>query len=301
MRLLLDTLSQVGESQTPEDGDGSSEEAEEASQEEAAESEGTEDSDEIDDEDGFVDDPESISQEVRDSKEYKGLQRAYQKKLDILNADLDKVRIVNQLASDPAYRREFVKHAANGTGLKISEEGAGAETPEDLVSIARQALPEGYAEAIPGLDAAIAKVVEATVTPMKKEALAQAQSVENRVQQQEWKKSVERMNAVDPEWEDDSEEMGALSDWLRGTEMTHPIYGDRLQVLRKLVKGDGAATVEAVRRIGGAARNKTQTRQGGGAVSIVDIHKKIAGLERSDDKWAAAAEFADTQLSKKGR
>jgi hypothetical protein len=300
LKFLFDTLGQIGEAQATDEGDGSAL-GEDATEEEATETEDPEDTDREASEDSFVDDPDSVSEEVRNSKEFKGLQRAYQKKLNQLNAGLDKIKVVDQLANDPNYRKRFIMQAAESAGLKVLEDGADKGSNDDLVSIARSALPEGYADAIPGLDAAIAKVVEATVTPLKKQALEQVQSTEQKLRQKEWNEAVARMNELDPEWEDDSDEMGALSDWLKGTEMSHPLYGDRLQILRRLVKGDGAATAEAARRMSQAARNKSQRRRSGSAPSIVDIQKKIAGLKRSDDKWSAAAAFAEEQLSKKGK
>ena len=300
LKLFFDTLGQIGETQDESDEIGSPED--EDLTEEAATEDDQEADTEADDEEDFVD-PGTLSEEMKNSKEFKGMQRAFSKKQSQLREGEQKIQVVDRLTSDLDYRKQFLAAAVKGTGFKLVAEDASTNgtDPNDLTAIARNALPEGYAEAIPGLDATIAKVVEAALGPMKQGITAQAEAADKREKGQEWQKAADDMGNLDPEWEDDSTEIGEVFDWLKGPQMFHPVYGNKLAALRMLVKGEGAALAGAARRMGDAAKNKTKTGKGGGSVSIMDIHKKIAQSVGSDNKWAAAAAFAEEDLAKKGQ
>ena len=299
-RLWTDESGQVGGTEDgTRDADGATDDE---GQVDAGEGGDQQNSGEEEGQESFVD-PGSLSDELKDSAEFKGMQRAFSKKMNTFRGNEQKIQMLDRMSNDPEYLKQFVTAAAQKVGLQVSN-GATAsqqsQSDNSLANVVQSALPAEYTEAMPGLSQAIATAIEAATAPIKEQTKQANLDSEKRVQQQNWDRAAQELTESDPEWEDDSDEIGDLWNFLKGGEMFHPVWGNKLTMLRKLARGDSFATTEAANRMRSAVLNKTQTGRNSGQVSMLDIHNQIKQQDRAQNKWETAGNYAREQLRKSG-
>lgn len=287
-KLLSDQRGEVGGTEDATDtGDMDAEAGAEGDQQDSP-TEGQEES--------FVD-PESLSEDLKNTAEYKGMVRAFSRKMNRFKEAEDKIAILDRIANDADYRRQFVTRAAQQMGMQITESSNGQQQQQAPQNPALDQLET----ALPGLGNALKDLIRSEIAPLKAQAEQSMTETQRRVAQQEWDRAAMELTERDPAWEDSSDDIGDLYEFLKSGQMFHPVWGNKLEILHKLARGEDYAAAEAVSRMRSAAQNKTHTgRHGGGQINITDIHKQITEAPTAQSKWDIAAQYALEEMKRTG-
>lgn len=298
-KLWLDERAQVGGTDDSVEADGATDDTVDA-----GDAEDEQNSEQANQEPSFVE-TEGLSDEIRNSAEFKGMQRAFSRKMNRFKDYEQKIAVLDKLTNDPAFYRQFVEDSARKLGMQVVSPNGNQQQQHangDLESIVKSSLPPEYAEAIPGLSTAVAKAIEAAVGPIKEQTQKSTMEAQSRMLQQDWDRAAIELTEQDPDWEDSSDDIGDLYEFLKSGSMFHPVWGNKLSILHNLVRGEDHAAVTAIDKMRTAARNKTHTSRNGAGqtLSLQDIQERIKSADTSQGKWDTAGKFALEQLKKTG-
>jgi len=249
-------------------------------------------------EDTFFD-ATQLAPELQD--QWKRMQGAYTKKMQKLAGARDAASIVDRFNSDPDFARQTIMQRAAQLGIPLGQPAQGqpqgqTETPpEQFVEAVRQNLsPE-----LQWMAATLAKsqwaATKMMLQPLKEQ---QAQSARS-MQDQEWDTLAEQLSQKLPGWEEHEDDMGAMLDFLRSNKMTDRRFGSKLELLHRLVAGEGQANATAARRMAEANRY----RQPAGmplSQPTENVTQAVMKPKNNQDAWDAAAKHAIADLAKRG-
>ena len=233
---------------------------------------------------------------------YTKLQGAYTRKTQGLASVRNAAQIVERFNSDPEFARQTILSRAQQLGLTLQSPGQGSATtgasknmPPDLVEAVKSNLSPELQWMAPALAASQWAGMQMALQPIQQQ---QAESVRS-TRDQQYEQLAAQLSEKAPGWESHEEEMDGLLTFLQSPQMTDRRWGSKLELLHKLVAGDGHATAEAARRMGQAGKSRAVAGSpvAAGAPNIAEQVRKPKNMQ---DAWGIAAKHAIEQLKREG-
>lgn len=250
-------------------------------------------------------DPRQLPPEIQPI--FKRMQAAYTKKMQEAANWRQKAETVDKFYTDPQYAFQTLAQWAANNGYTIAP--VGSQAAQTIASQQKSAAASAVAETIkqnlpdelkwmadsmgPALDQAVQGAVQKMLQPLAQ----QAQQQQYQVQSQEWDSHAAKLSEVAPGWEEHEGAMGEILDFLQGSQLNHPKYGSKLQVLYNLATGNAAATAQVAKRFTQAAKNRPSSGMTTGRTSS-NLADRIRNTKRSSDAFRLAAEAADASLGR---
>jgi len=249
----------------------------------------------------------------------------YQKKLAEIEDIKENAEIVKNFWNDSAYAKQVLTARAKQLGMTLTEAGIGNETPrppatvganrvvapDKLVKEFETRYGEGReADARADADMFYASILDTTRAvwaPMQQKAEERQKQIDETQKldrESELQRSYNDLSQKYPGWEENEDEMDKELAWLESGVQNHPVYGNRLQrayQFHQIIKGngDGQATAEAVRRIGAAGNNKTNTGRTG-SVATINIDDRLRKAGNLQAQFKIATDAATEELRREG-
>lgn len=234
---------------------------------------------------------------------YKRMQASYTRKMQALSQDRNELRSESEnyrrLMNDPEYARQVILESAERLGLQVQPKGGGNGN--------------GHAAATPsagGAPADLVKTVESRLAPEMKwmardladaawianqaalQPVIQRQNLDARERRgEQYEALAAELSAKVPDWQEHEDEMAQILNFLSSDQLTHPVYGSKVEMLYNMATKNTAATREAVRRVTNAARNRTVTGRAETSTTpnLAEAVKKAPTMQ---DAWKIAAQAA---------
>jgi hypothetical protein len=248
--------------------------------------------------DGSNLDPRKLPPEVQPI--FKAMQAAYTKKMQGLAEVQKQAALVDRFYSDPSFADQTLQQWAAQRGYQIVPQGQQAQqrgsgqpgqVNQQIVEDLKQSLtPElqWMADALgPALSNVLSQQMRQVIQPLnqyqQKQALAQRES--------EYDRHAEELSGQIPHWQEHEDTMAEINAFLMSPSMSHPKFGNKLQLLYNAATANAASMAKATQRMSDAVKNRsTQARNG--SRPAPDIAKTVASAKTSEDAFAAAARFA---------
>jgi hypothetical protein len=144
----------------------------------------------------------------------------------------------------------------------------------------------------PVLERAIQSAIQGAVGPLHEQTRQSQQTA----RQAEEERMMAEMDSAHPGWEARyGTDMQQLDKFLASTQLSHPKYGNKYQLMLRLLDSD-ASRVEAARTMAQAGRNRLATgRTGSATQSNIDDRIRKATTDSEAFRLAAEAALAETR------
>ena len=251
-------------------------------------------------EDTFFD-PTQLAPELQ--TQWKRMQGAYTKRMQQFSHARDAQSIVQRFNSDPDFARQTIMQRAQQLGMNIAQPGAQPGTPNgstrnmplELVDTVKANLSPELQWMAPALAASQWAGMQIGMQPLVEQQAQSARSTRD----QQYDQLATQLSEKAPGWEQHEDEMDTLLTFLQSPKMTDRRWGSKLDLLYKLVAGDGQATVEAARRMGQAARSRAVAGQPMSAPAP-NIAEQVKKPKNMQEAWDIAAKFAASEMARQG-
>jgi len=250
----------------------------------------------------FVDgsnlDPRKLPPEVQPI--FKAMQAAYTKKMQGIAETMKKGELVDRFYSDPSFADQALQQWAAQRGYQIVPSGhqpqqqgqgqPGRASPQ-IVEALKQSLPpelQWMSESLgPALSQVLNQQMQQVIQPLN-----QYQQQQVRMQREsEYDRHAEELSGQIPHWQEHEDTMAEINAFLLSPAMSHPKFGNKLQLLYNAATANAQSMAKATQRMADAVKNRsTQARNG--SRPPVDIGKTVAGAKTSDDAFKLAAQHA---------
>jgi hypothetical protein len=255
--------------------------------------------------DGFLSD-EALMAKIRSTPEleqvFKKMQGAYTRKTQNLASMRESSELVNRFNSDPDFARQTILQRAGQLGLNLQQpgqqsglQGASKTMPPDLVEAVKANLSPELQWMAPALAASQWAGMQLALQPMQEQQAQSARSTRD----QQYDQLATQLSEKAPGWESHEDDMDGLLTFLQSPKMTDRRWGSKLDLLYKLVAGDGQATAEAARRMGVAAKSRAVAGQPV-AAPVSNVAEQVRKPKQNQDAWDIAAKFAMSELARQG-
>ena len=237
------------------------------------------------------------------SQIYGKMQGAYTRKTQTLAQAREAAQLVERFNSDPEFARQTILSRAGQLGLNLAQPGqqpshaqnAAKTMPPDLVEAVKANLSPELQWMAPALAASQWAGMQMALQPMREQQERMSRSTRD----QQYEHLAAQLSEKAPGWEQYEEDMDHLSRFLASPQMTDRRWGSKLELLHKLVAGDGQATAEAARRMGQAAKSRMPAGQPTAALQP-NIAEQVRKPKQNGEAWDAAAKFAIAELQRQG-
>ena len=249
--------------------------------------------------------------------------QAYNKRLEALKGqtkDVDSLRekaaALDRLSTDPVYARQMVQHMAQQLGLSLTPDTAAprsaagsarreartTDVPAHVLEAVEAALGDepSLAFMAPVVAKAAWAVAQQSVAPLHEER----QQQQTRQRQDEYTQLTSQLSASAPGWEAYEDDMHGRLQFLRAAvsgqgPLSHPQYGNVLELLYRWTAGEARATGEAGKRMQRALTNKTTTGAAAPAKGP-STEALIAQAPSAQDKWQIAFQAGLAEAAAQG-
>ena len=237
------------------------------------------------------------------SQIYGKMQGAYTRKTQTLAQAREAAQLVERFNSDPEFARQTILSRAGQLGLNLAQPGqqpghaqnTAKTMPPDLVEAVKANLSPELQWMAPALAASQWAGMQMALQPIKE----QQETVSRSTRNQQYDTLAAQLSEKAPGWEQHEEEMNALLAFLQSPQMTDRRFGSKLDLLHRLVAGEGQATAEAARRMGQAVKTRMPAGQ-----PMASPQPNVAELVRkpkqNQEAWDVAAKFAISELQRQG-
>lgn len=221
--------------------------------------------------DTFLDD-ETLMAEIRHDPKlnhfFGKMQAAYTKRSQTLAGVKQAAELVDRFNSDPEFAKQTILSRAQQLGLNVGMAGqtpaqpnqpAAATAPQTFVDRIKSSLDPSLQWLAPQLANAFYPAVQEAVAPLQQQ-LGQSRQSQTEAQFEELSR---QLSEKAPGWEQHEDDMTRLLDFLKSDRLNDRVYGNKLEVLHRMVRGGDYATQEALTRMATAAKNRTTTGQAG--------------------------------------
>jgi len=250
---------------------------------------------------------EQLMERIRANPEldqvFRKMQGAYTRKTQSIAKVRDAAQIVERFNSDPDFARQTILQRAQQLGLNLQQPGAqpslqngsSRSMPAELVEAVKTNLSPELQWMAPALAASQWAGMQMALQPIQEQ---QAQSVRS-TRDQEYEQAVEQLSERAPGWEAHEEDMSGLLSFLQSSKLSDRRWGNKLELLHKLVSGDGQAAATAARRMGEAVKSRSVA---GSPVAspTFNIADQVKKPKNSQDAWSVAAKFAMSEMARQG-
>ena len=249
-------------------------------------------------------DPSKLSDDLKGV--WKRMQGTYTKKMQAIKEVREKAELVDRFQSDPTFALQTIQQVAQQMGYRLTQAqaaevaaaaapSAGPSAPAELVQAVRGKLSPELQWMAQSLADAQWAGMQMALKPMQ-----DRNEADRRTQRTaQYEQLAEELNEVAPGWEEHEDAMDELLKFLQSDQLTHRKYGSKLAILHNLATGNAAATKEAVRRMGEAARSRTATGQSGRSTGS-NIDERVRKAKTTREAWDEAAKHAVEDLEKHG-
>lgn len=254
----------------------------------------------------FVSD-EQVMERIRANPElnqvFTKMQGAYTRKTQGLAKVRDAASIVERFNSDPDFARQTIMSRAQQLGLNIAQpgqqpgmpNGSSKSMPPELVEAVKSNLSPELQWMAPALAASQWAGMQMALQPIQQQQAHTVQSTRDR----EYDDAAQQLGERAPGWEAHEEDMSSLLSFLQSPKLTDRRFGNKLELLHKLVSGDGQATAEAARRMGQTVRSRIVAGSPT-ATPAVNIAEQVRKPKNNQDAWGIAAKYAVGELARQG-
>lgn len=244
-------------------------------------------------------DPKTLPPELQ--VHWKKMQGAYTKRMQQAADWRQKAELVDRFNTDPSIRRQiFQQYQAELAALQgQTPTGPGTQTPAagappaEFVKAFRDNLPPE----LQWMAESQAKSVWAAQQMAMAPYVQQLQNQQVNTRASEWDQMAEQMP---PGWEEHEDEMAEVLDFLESPSFKHPVYGNKLQLLYRLVTGDATAATQAIERMGAAAQNRMVGRGGQGQRVEQNLTDRIMKTRSIRDAVQLAGRAAMEKMESQG-
>lgn len=254
---------------------------------------------------GFLSD-EDLMTKIRATPElnqvFTKMQGAYTRKTQSLAKVRDAAQIVERFNSDPDFARQTILQRAQQLGLNLASpgqqpgmQGAAKTMPPELVEAIKNNLSPELQWMAPALASSQWAGMQMALKPIEEQ---QAQT-RNSTRDQEYESLASQLSEKAPGWEAHEDDMNGLLSFLQSDKMSDRRWGSKLDLLHKLVSGDGQATAEAARRMGQAARSRNPAGAPM-ATPQTNIAEQVRKPKNMHDAWDIAAKHALSEMARQG-
>lgn len=248
---------------------------------------------------------EEVMTKIRQSPElnhvFTKMQGAYTRKTQSLAQAREAAAVVERFNSDPEFAKQTILARAAQLGLNLAHPssngtpGTGAKMPAELVEAVKANLSPELQWMAPALAASQWAGMQLAIQPLQQQ---QAQVV-RQTRDQEYDMLAAQLSEKAPGWEQHEDEMDELLTFLQSPKMTDRRWGSKLDLLHRLVAGDGQATAEAARRMGQAAKSRAIAGQPT-AAPAPNVAELVRKPKQNQDAWDIAAKHAISELARQG-
>lgn len=250
---------------------------------------------------------ETLMERIRATPEldqvFRKMQGAYTRKSQSLAKVRDAATIVERFNSDPEFARQTIFSRAQQLGLQVQhpgqsaglQAGASKAMPPELVEAVKSNLSPELQWMAPALAASQWAGMQMALQPIQEQ---QAQTVRS-TRDQEYETLASQLSEKAPGWEAHEDDMNGLLGFLQSPKMSDRRWGNKLELLHKMVSGDGQATAEAARRMGQAARSRTVAGSPM-AANPPNIAEQVRKPKNMQDAWSIAAKHAISEMERQG-
>ncbi len=255
--------------------------------------------------DTFVSDAELMAK-IRATPElnqiFTKLQGAYTRKTQGIAQVRNAAQIVDRFNTDPEFARQTILSRAQQLGLTLHQPGqapvalgASKTMPPDLVEAVKANLSPELQWMAPALAASQWAGMQMALQPIQQQQAETQRSTRD----QQYESLAAQLSEKAPGWEQHEEDMDALLTFLQSPQMTDRRFGSKLDLLYKLVSGEGHATAEAARRMGQAARSRAVAGSPM-ATPTPNIAEQVRKPKNMQDAWGIAAKHAMEEMKRQG-
>ena len=247
-------------------------------------------------------DPSQLAPELQ--TQWKKMQGAYTKRMQSIARTRDAAQIVERFNSDPDFARQTIYQRAQQLGLNVGQPGqqpgiqhgsASKSLPPELIEAYKTNLSTELQWMAPTLAAAQYAGMQMMIQPLEQQQAQTARSTRD----QEYDALATQLSEKTPGWEAHEDDMDGLLTFLQSPKMTDRRWGSKLELLHKVVSGDGQATAEAARRMGQAVRSRAPAGSPM-ASPTPNIAEQVRKPKNSQDAWQIAANHAVAELARQG-
>ena len=250
---------------------------------------------------------EAIMDKIRATPEldhvFKQMQGAYTRKTQNIAELRKQAAIVDRFNSDPDFARQTIQQRAGQLGIQVGQpgpqpglpSGTAQNVPPQLVEAVKSNLSPELQWMAPALAASQWAGMQMALQPIQQQQAQTQQSTRD----QEYDTLAAQLSGKSPGWEQHEEDMLALDAFMQSPKMTDRRFGSKLELLHKLIVGNGQATAEAARRMGAAAlsRNPAGSPM---ASQVPNIAEQVRKPKSNQDAWDIAAKHAISELARQG-
>lgn len=256
-------------------------------------------------EENFVD-PSTLPAEIK--AHWKQMHRTYNQKLAEIKAKQADIDLVAQYRSNPHAAEQFIRSEARRLGISLAEARAatneapqpsGQPVPADLVALMKADMPQELAWLADSLAPTLSKVVNRLVQSQTAPLAERQRQAEIDRHALELEGLAAELSERAPGWEAHDKDMLSLLEFMGSGRMRDPRWGSKLELLHKLADGGQAATVNALQRMGEAARNKTTTGQPARA-SVTNISDRVRAAKNVREAMLLASRAAIDEMKAAG-
>ena len=246
-------------------------------------------------------DPSQLAPELQ--TQWKKMQGAYTKRMQSIAQTKNAAQIVDRFNTDPDFARQTIQQRAQQLGMTLGQpgsqpglsNGSSKSLPPELVEAVKTNLSPELQWMAPALAASQWAGMQMALQPIQEQQAQSARSTRD----QQYDALVEQLSSKAPGWEAHEDDMDGLLSFLQSPKMTDRRWGSKLELLHKLVTGDGQATAEAARRMGQAGRSRAP----GGmpmAAPVLNIGEQVKKVKNNSEAWELAAKHAMAELTRQG-
>lgn len=236
--------------------------------------------------------------------QWKNMQAAYTKKMQKLAGAREAASIVDRFNTDPDFARQTILQRAQQLGIPLGHPGqqpgipggqSTSRVPPELVEAVKANLSPELQWMAPALASSQWAGMQMALQPIQQQ---QAQTM-RQTRDQQFDELAEALAQKAPGWEEHEDDMDALLGFLQSDKMTDRRWGSKLELLHRLVTGEGQATANAARRMADAARHRNPAGQPV-ATPGPDVSEAVRKPKTTQDAFNVAAQFALGEMRRQG-
>lgn len=247
-------------------------------------------------------DPSQVPPELQPT--WKQMQASYTKKMQQAAQYREARDLVQRFHSDPEYARQTIMARAQQLGMQLGQPATSgtsvpAGAPTDMVEAVKARWQQKHPE-LTFMAPAVADAFQAMIGPALSSLQQQQASSSQAARDQEYERIAAALSEKMPGWEQHEEEMNSLLAFFQSNRLSDRQWGSKLELLLRLVTGDGQATAEAARRLAQAARSRVSVGQPT-ATPVPNIAEQVRKPRNMQDAWDVAAKFAMEEARRNGQ
>jgi len=233
--------------------------------------------------------PQELQREAKALK--KKLLGAYTRKTQDLAEIRRRAEFADRFESDPEFRTQaFKQYGVQPPTQQVPPQGGKVQVPPQYVELRRKTLPETLewmAESLAlGDYQRDLAMYQGYIQPLQQRYETGQQEQATRA----YHEAAGAFGEANPGWDAHEDDMVEVLNFLKGSDLTHPRWGNKLGLLYRLATGDkqeAQAVQQVLERTAQAVRNKSVTG-GGGRGTTPNIEQRVREAKTEREAWDLA-------------